>query len=191
VKKGAIVEKFDKRISALVSVVAAVILILMMLHILINALGRYIFSAPIYGTNEVVTYWYLPAVVLIGFVAAHAQKEHIYVSILFDAIPRRNQTEYTVLSTLISALTCVAFAWFGLWEAAENLEIGAMAGNSTIIMWPITFLVPVMFILLAMLLVVELIGALTGLRRGLETPPLSREGEGFLEIKTPTDSLAG
>lgn len=182
-------EEFDKRISTLVSAVAAVIIIVMMLHTLMNALGRYVFSAPIYGTNELVAYWYLPAVVLIGFVAAHAQKEHIYVSILFDAVPRRNQVEYTIFSRLVSALTCMAFAWFGLLEAFENLEIGAMAGNSTIIMWPITFIVPIMFILLAILLIVDLIRALVQLRHGAASH--AQVLDDSQESKAPTDSLAG
>lgn len=161
------------RVTALVTAVAAVVVIAMMLHTLANALGRYIFSAPIYGTNEMVAYWYLPGVVLIGFVAAQAQKEHISVSILYDNIPRRNQLEYTVFSGVVSALLCGAFAWFGLLEALDNLAIGAMAGNSSIIMWPITFIVPVMFALLAALLVIQVVGALIRFKRDSKAQPTS------------------
>ena len=74
--------KFNQGVDKILSVLTAIALIVMMLHVVAHALLRYFFNSPIYGTNEIVAYWYLPMIALLGIPAAQLQKEHITVSLV-------------------------------------------------------------------------------------------------------------
>lgn len=134
-----------------ISVVASVALVGMMFHVIAHGLSRHLFDAPFYGTNEIVAYWYMPVVALLGIIAAQLRGEHITVSILIDTLPTRPRRELIVFGRILGVLVSIGFAWFGLRKAIEHYEIGATAGITTIPMWPINFLVPVVFVILAVL----------------------------------------
>lgn len=142
--------------------VAAVVLIAMMLHTVANAVSRRFFSLPLDGTNELVAYWYLPVIALAGFVATHWRREHIRVSLVVDRLPLRNQIEYLVLNRVLGLLVCLGLAWYGLLKALENLEVGLTAGVSSIVVWPVSFVVPVVFVLLGALFVADIVQAVRG-----------------------------
>ena len=75
---------FTKSSTECLTITTAAAVIVMMLHIVIHALTRSLFDAPIYGTNEIVEYWYLPIVALLGIPAAQLQKEHITVTMAIE-----------------------------------------------------------------------------------------------------------
>lgn len=127
----------------------------MMLHIVIHALTRSLFDAPIYGTNEIVEYWYLPIVALLGIPAAQLQKEHITVTMATERARPATASVFTVFACILGGLVSLAFAWFGLMKALENTAIGSTADVSDIITWPVYFLVPIVFVLLAALYVLD------------------------------------
>src|SRR5699024_7793184 len=121
----------------------ATAIIVMMVHIVVHALARSLFDAPIYGTNEIVEYWYLPVVALLGIPAAQLQKEHITVTMVIERARPATASVFTIFACVLGALVSLAFAWFGLDKALENMAIGQTADVSDIITWPVYFLVPV------------------------------------------------
>lgn len=135
--------------------IAAAALIAMMLHIVANALLRSYANSPITGTNEYVGYWYLPLVAFLGFVVAQRRDQHIEARLIFDRLPARNRREFEVLGLALVALTSFGFAWYGGLEAVENFHIGLTGGVTGVVIWPVTFVVPVAF---------GLLGALTAVR---------------------------
>src|SRR5699024_5969350 len=58
---------------------------------------------------------------------------------------------------VLGVLVSLSFAWFGFGRALENMAIGSTADVSDIITWPVYFLVPVVFVLLAVLYVLDAI----------------------------------
>lgn len=133
------------------SIVTAIALTVMMLHIVLHAVMRGFFQAPITGTNEIVTYYYLPLVALLGIPAAQLKREHITVTLFIDRVGERAFTILTVIVCAIGALLSIGFAYFGLMEALSNFRAGSTAGVTAIVTWPIYFLVPMVFALLALL----------------------------------------
>src|SRR5699024_5320151 len=113
-----------------------------------HALARSLFDAPIYGTNEIVEYWYLPIVALLGIPAAQLQKEHITVTMAVDRARPATAAVFKVFAAILGALVSLAFGWFGLLKALENTAIGSTADVSDIITWPVYYLVPIVFVLL-------------------------------------------
>ncbi|MCF2587748.1 TRAP transporter small permease [Brevibacterium sp. BDJS002] len=148
---------FTTVLNKCLTITTAAAIIIMMLHIVIHALTRSLFDAPIYGTNEIVEYWYLPIVALLGIPAAQLQKEHITVTMAIDRARPATASVFTVFACILGALVSLAFAWFGLMKALENMAIGSTADVSDIITWPVYFLVPIVFILLATLYVLDAI----------------------------------
>lgn len=155
--------KFNQVLDRALSSITAVVIVLMMLHVVAHALLRFFFNAPIYGTNEIVAYWYLPAIALLGIPAAQLQREHITVTIAVERMSSLGRTVFTVFGCALGFLVSIGFAWFGFHEALENMHMGSTAGVTDIITWPIYFLVPVVFVLLAVLYVID---ALVALRTG-------------------------
>src|SRR5699024_7679926 len=62
---------------------------------------------------------------------------------------------FTIFACVLGALVSLAFAWFGLDKALEKMAIAQTADVSDIITWPVYFLVPVVFVLLAVLYVLD------------------------------------
>lgn len=146
---------FTRGLSKGLTAVTAVAIIVMMGHIVLHALMRSLFNAPIYGTNEIVEYWYLPVVALLGIPAAQLQKEHITVSMVTERARTATAAVFTVVACILGALVSLGFAWFGLLKALENSAIGSTADVSDVITWPVYFLVPVVFVLMAILYVLD------------------------------------
>ncbi|MCF2572893.1 TRAP transporter small permease [Brevibacterium sp. UCMA 11754] len=151
---------FTKVLDRWLTVTTAAAIIVMMLHIVTHALTRSLFDAPIYGTNEIVEYWYLPIVALLGIPAAQLQKEHITVTMAIERAKPATAAVFTVFACLLGALVSIAFAWFGLSKALENTAIGSTADVSAVITWPVYYLVPVVFVLLAVLYILDAVAIL-------------------------------
>lgn len=147
--------KFSEVLGKCLTITTAAAVIVMMVHIVIHALLRSVFDAPIYGTNEIVEYWYLPIVALLGIPAAQLQKQHITVTMGLERMRPSTASVFTVFACLLGALVALAFAWFGFGRALENMAIGSTADVSDIITWPVYFLVPIVFGLLAALYVLD------------------------------------
>jgi TRAP-type C4-dicarboxylate transport system permease small subunit len=154
----------------MLSLVTAILLTLMTTHIVLNALMRFFLNEPLYGTNEIVTYWYLPFVALLGIPAAHIQKEHIAVTFAIDRMAIGTANVFKTFACATGVLVSIGFAWFGLLEAMSKMELGATAGVTSVIAWPAYFVVPVVFVLLAALLVVEIV-SINGRRTSLGSRP--------------------
>ena len=161
-------QQLSKLLGRVLSVVTALVIIVMMLHVVINALSRFFFSTPIYGTNEIAGFWYLPIIALLGIPVAQLQREHIVVALLLDRMSARAAGWCMLLASLATAAVCAGFAWFGLHRAVEQMELGATAGVTTIITWPVFFLLPVVFGLMTLICVLE---AITYFRAVLSDEP--------------------
>lgn len=161
--------KFNNALNKALTTITAIAVIVMMLHIVVHALARSLFDAPIYGTNEIVEYWYLPVVALLGIPAAQLQTEHITVTMVTERARTTTASAFKVFACVLGALVSIGFAWFGLMKSLENMAIGSTADVSDIVTWPVYFLVPIVFVLLAVLYVLD---AVVILRTGEPEPDL-------------------
>lgn len=149
--------KFTQIIHRVLAILTTLVLVIMMVQVVAHAALRSLFNAPIYGTNEIVTFWYMPLVVLLGLYAAQLNDEQITVTILTSRLSRFASTVFKVFALVLGAAVSVGFAWFGFHEALEKMAVGATARATDIIIWPIYFLVPVAFLMLTYLLIANII----------------------------------
>lgn len=143
-------------LNTVLSVLAAIATVLMMLHVVAHALMRFFLNSPLYGTNEIVAYWYLPAIALLGIPAAHLQNEQITVTLITEPMGRVYKNILGIFAGVVCVLVSVGFAVYGFREAVDKMEMGATAGVTDIVTWPIYFLVPITFTLLALLNVFDI-----------------------------------
>ncbi|WP_317495153.1 TRAP transporter small permease [Haloechinothrix sp. LS1_15] len=153
-------------------------LLLLMVHTVANALLRYLAGSPITGTNEYVGYWYLPIVAFLGFYFAQRSGSHIEARLVFDRLPRTNQLELQLAGQVLLIALCVGFAYHGLLEAIEAVQLGLTAGVANIVIWPVLFVVPLGFTLFAARLVIDAIA--TFRTRDPDAAHTEQAGEGVL-----------
>jgi TRAP-type C4-dicarboxylate transport system permease small subunit len=146
----------------LIEVPAVIVVFAMMLHVSANALSRSLLDHPLPNTLEVVQYWYLPIVALLGFVAAQARGQHIAADLIYERLPRSARPVVLGVLLLLSAAVCVAFAWYSWPEALEAFETRRTAGVSSVPVWPVVFLVPAVFAVLSVQMVVAAVQAFRG-----------------------------
>lgn len=155
-------QAFAAVLEKVLAIIASLALLAMMIHVVAHGLWRHLFDAPFYGTNEIVAYWYMPVLVLFGLLAAQTRGEHISVTILVDSLAAKARVAMLVVGRVLGFLVSIGFAWYGLGEAMKKYEMGTTAGITSIPMWPVTFLVPAIFVILALLYVVTPIPAKPG-----------------------------
>lgn len=143
--------------------VAVLALLLMMGHTVANALTRYAASTPIDGTNEYVSFWYLPLVAVLGFYLAQRGGAHIEARLVFDRLPLANRIEMQLLGQALTIVLCAGFGYFGFVEALDAYRIGQTGGVTEVAVWPVMFIVPLAFALLTLQLVLD---AVAVIRRG-------------------------
>lgn len=172
------------------SIVTSIALIIMMLHIVLHAVMRGFFQAPITGTNEIVTFYYLPLVALLGIPAAQLKREHITVTLFTERMGERAAVALTVIACGVGVALSVGFAYFGLLEALGNFESGSTAGVTAIITWPIYFLVPIVFSLLAFLYIGRAVALLRGKDGVNEVPAVVPDEIAEISAADPTAHTA-
>ncbi|MBP1327310.1 TRAP-type C4-dicarboxylate transport system permease small subunit [Leucobacter exalbidus] len=133
------------RLLNFIEVAAVIVLVVMMLHVVLNALSRSLFKMPIYGTLELTQFWYLPALTLLGLIAAQARNEHIVADLLFDSFPAimRKWTSFSV--NVITAVVAALISWYGLSETVHAFDKMIMAGATDFPLWPIEALLTISY----------------------------------------------
>ncbi|GAA1054300.1 TRAP transporter small permease [Dietzia natronolimnaea] len=147
--------KLIRKLEWVLSALAALALLLMMLVSLGNALSRTWFQAPLYGANEIVSQWFLPAAVLLSIAGAQVWKQHIDVTLAIETLNPRNLAWIRLIVYSLSAAVCVAFAWYGFLEALKQTGINATAGITSLPTWPSYYLVPLGFTVAAIVFVLD------------------------------------
>ncbi|MGN5236737.1 TRAP transporter small permease [Rhodococcus sp. SJ-3] len=137
--------KPSSRLLLLIEIPAVIVLFVMMLHVTANALMRALASSPIPNTLEVTQYIYVPIIALLGFMAAQARGEHIVADLVAHYFPTRIRRAVLFFGYMLGVVVFFGFAWFGLEEALHSRDIGKTAGVSTVVAWPVYFLVPIAF----------------------------------------------
>ena len=141
--------KIIRRLDSVLAWIAGLGILFMTLLSLANALGRTWFGTPIYGANEMVSNWFLPTLVLLAIPSAQVWKEHINVTLAIESLGSRSVGWLRMIGYVLASLMSLAFAWWGLGLALEQMGIGATAGITSLPLWPAYFLVPVGFVIAA------------------------------------------
>jgi TRAP-type C4-dicarboxylate transport system permease small subunit len=132
------------RLAALfVEVPAVIVLMVMAVHVVINAVSRRLFREPFEGTLELVQYWYMPVLALFGIFAAQVRGQHLAAELIYRRLTRVGQRVYALAGVSVCILVSLGFAWYGGLEALDAADTGRTAGALGLPVWPAYFFVPI------------------------------------------------
>lgn len=141
-------------------VVAGTALMLMMIQVSADVFGKFVLHAPIPVTLEMVSNYYMVAVVFLPFAAVERMEGNIHVEMIYVRLPR-------VAKRVLDIISYSLFIWLiwlltsGTWAVAmKKYNVGEfIMGSYPIVIWPTRFLVPLGCGLLLILLIVKLVRA--------------------------------
>lgn len=153
----------------LTMIIGAAAVALMMLHISIDVVAKYILRVPMPGTITVVSNYYMIIVSFLPLAFTERRNAHISVEVLVEHFPMNTQRGLNVLSLIICALVFGALAWQSFIEANRAFAVGTfeIEMDRKVPTWPSRYLLPLGCALMTVTLVVKIVIAL-GRRSRLE-----------------------
>jgi TRAP-type mannitol/chloroaromatic compound transport system permease small subunit len=130
-----------------------------------NAMIRYAFGYSSNGWLEL--QWYMFAIlVMFGASYTFKRNEHVRVEIFYLMLSERSQLWLDMIGTLFFMIpSCLLLAYLSWPFFMQAYSVGEMSGNAGgLVRWPIKFVIPAGFVMLALQGVSEVIKRLAALR---------------------------
>lgn len=124
--------------------VCSVVAILMMLHISVDVLLRYLFSQPLTGTIEIVSAYYMVAIIFLPLAKVTLTKSHIVVDLFTRKFSKRMIARLDTVNGAVTVCYLALIVFATSIEAWAQTSIGEVwqAGAEEISVWPTRWLVP-------------------------------------------------
>ena len=132
-------------------------ILMMMLQITADALGRYLFTAPLPATVEFTADYYMPAVAFLAIAHVQAHRRHIVVELFTQNMAPRRLLILEGCVYMLCAAVCLALAYSGFENALKNTLRGEFRYviYFDMITWPSRWFVPAGFGLTGLLFLVQ------------------------------------
>ena len=141
---------------------ASAMMVLMMLHITLDVAARYFFNGQIVGTLEVVSFYYMVALVFLAFGFVELKHENIRVDLFVQMMPRRVRFGLYVFACLMGLVFFGMLFWQTLSDAIRATGSGEEAmSNFRFIIWPSRWSLPVGFVAAFLAVVSNLLTSLS------------------------------
>jgi TRAP-type C4-dicarboxylate transport system permease small subunit len=138
-------ERLLSRLTDISAIVGGLAMVVMMLQVTADVLGKYILNHPVPATLETVSSYYMVALVFLplGFVTKH--HEHIIVELFTQGLSPRPLSFFTGLANVLAAAYVFTLAWRGMDEAIYMTGIRESWETSIWDMqvWPSRWFVPI------------------------------------------------
>ena len=142
----AAIERILGWLAGVLLVFGTIALVLMSLHVVGDVGGRLLFNKPLYGTTEIVSFYYMVAAVCLPLAYMELRDEHITVEVVYLKLPAWLRRAVFVFSTLATAAFFALFAYQSWFDSLRAMESGEMVmGAALIEIWPSRFFLPISF----------------------------------------------
>lgn len=120
--------------------------IAMMLNIVADVVAKLVWNAPIQGTVEMSSYYYMVALVMLPMAFVEMQDQQISVDLLFNHFPNWLQKVALIFSCLAAAAILAVMTWRTGLDAVRALRVGEVVmGGREVIVWPSRMVLPLGF----------------------------------------------
>lgn len=124
--------------------ITAIPILVMMVHVTLDVLMKYILRSPIPGTLEVVSYYYMVAIVVLPAAFVELTRQSIAVDLFYQLMPSWLQAVCVAAVLLFSAAAYGMLAWITWPDAVRSLRMNEMVmGPVDVVIWPARFLLPI------------------------------------------------
>ena len=94
------------------SALAFLSVLIMMLQIVGDVIGRYFFNSPIDGTMAIVSNWYMVAIIFLPLALVQRHRQHVVTTFFIDRLSSRMQTHMKAAGDAVMLLIFGAFGYF-------------------------------------------------------------------------------
>ena len=153
------------RVNELLGKLANVLVLLSCLVSAGNAMARYAYDLSSNGWLE--AQWYMFAIlVMFGASYTFKRNEHVRVEIFYLLLSERGQLRLDLIGTLFCLIpACLLLAYLSWPFFMQAYSVGEMSGNAGgLVRWPIKFVIPAGFVMLALQGVSEVIKRIAALQ---------------------------
>jgi TRAP-type C4-dicarboxylate transport system permease small subunit len=149
-----LIGRFLSHLNTTLTTLGGLAIALMMLHVSLDVLLRYVFNAPLPGTITIVAYYYMIIAAFLPLAFAEQKNAHISVEVFTDLLPDRGQYHLAAWILPLSAAIFGGMAWRTWGEAVSkhNITASVVQGNTSIPVWPTYYVLPIGFGLLSLVL---------------------------------------
>lgn len=129
----------------LLSAVAAVMIVAMMLHVVADMASRLVFRQSLTGTVEVVSHYYMVAIIFLPLAGLVRRRELIAAELIDPLVGPGTRKALGIAADLLLAAWFFFFAWLSTGNAIRFTGIGAFVDVTTGILpiWPTYWFLPV------------------------------------------------
>lgn len=154
-----ILKRVNSTLNQGVSMFGAIMVLLMIAHITISVVMRYVFVTPLSGSIVIVSYYYMIFVVFLPLGKVEEDRSHISVEILYSMTGGVLRTVIDVLTPLICLVITAMLSWRTGAEFISQFKegTGVFEGDIYIMLWPTYAALPVGFALLTLTILINLL----------------------------------
>ena len=160
-------QRFVRALDALTNIlvmVSGVAISLMAIHIVVDITGRYLLRAPLPGTVEFVSRYYMVVLVFLPLALVQRRDGHFVAGLFTDNLPPRIKHKLIAVTQLTMAAVALLLAWRGVAAAEHATRNGeqVQAAEFVIMAWPGRWLVPLGLGLMALQALVNAVRLFAG-----------------------------
>lgn len=155
------ITRLSRLVDGALLAVGCAFLALMMLHVTLDVSLRYLFNAPVIGTLETVSYYYMIIAVFLPLAYIERQGEHIRVDLFVQFLPRWLQLALYLLACLLGLIFFGLLTYQSFLDALRSTErLETIMSNFLFYIWPSRWALPLGFGAICLSLVANLLTAL-------------------------------
>lgn len=123
--------------------VVGVFLVLMVGHVTLDVIMKYVFNKPIIGTMETVTYYYMVSIVFLPLALVELRNEHIYVDLFIRRLSSRTQMRIYIFGCLCGIVYFGGMTYQTFLDAVHaTAQKETVMSNYLFYVWPSRWALP-------------------------------------------------
>jgi TRAP-type C4-dicarboxylate transport system permease small subunit len=137
---------------------------------------RFLLNAPIEGTIEYVTYWWMPVLVFSALAVTQRKQENIDLPMLHERLSLGMQSVSTLIAHTVTIGFVAIIGWYGFENALLQTAAGEFTPATNTLVWPTRWIVPLGVAVLVLQFLVH-VKQIIQLRSAGDRSPGSIQGE--------------
>lgn len=144
---------------------------IMMAWLFAEIILRLVIRSPIPGTIEIVSNYFMVAMVFLPLAYAQKRRDHIWVTLFTLRFPPRLNQVLDLIGCIVGLVYVFSIAWFSWQAATQAMAAGEyQPGVINVLIWPARFLVPLGTFAFALQYLGDIIGIAGAIRTGAPPP---------------------
>lgn len=151
--------RVEAGVSAALVLVAGIAICAMLVMINADVFGRLLLNKPLVGTIEIVTYYFMVAVIFLPLISVQRQRKQIAVDLLVSMLPSRVRHALDALMLAATAAFFVVFAWRAGREAMRATHIRETQSITfyELPVWPARWIIPIACVAILLPLAIQVV----------------------------------